>query len=105
MDASRPASVVFGVRHGEVSCGNVSGLACSHMAAGLDEIRGRLPIIKSSSKLCASLGLCRPRSDRSCHRVEDRPRSSWELWSLAPRRSDPNGSILAGIILSVRCDH
>ena len=80
MDASRPASVFFTIRHDGVSCGNVFGLCCGHIAAGLDEIRGRLPIIKSSSKLSGSLGLRRPRSDRSCHRVEDHPRSSWELW-------------------------
>ncbi len=40
---------------------------------------GRLPTIKSSSRLCGSPGLCRPTVRPSCHRVEDRPRSSWKL--------------------------
>ncbi len=40
---------------------------------------GRLPTIKSSSRLCGSPGFCRPTVRPSCHRVEDRPRSSWKL--------------------------
>jgi hypothetical protein len=40
---------------------------------------GRLPTIKSSSRLCGSPGLCRLTVRPSCHRVEDRPRSSWKL--------------------------
>jgi Protein of unknown function (DUF445) len=39
---------------------------------------GRLPTIKSSSRLCGSPGLCRPTVRPSCHRVEDRPRSWWK---------------------------
>jgi Transposase DDE domain group 1 len=34
-----------------------------------------LPIIKASSRLFGSHGLCHSRSDRLCHRVEDHPRS------------------------------
>ena len=70
--------VLHNPRHDGVSCGYVFGLCCGHTAAGLDEIRDRRPIIKSSSKLSGSLGLRRPRSDRSCHRGEDHPRSWWE---------------------------
>lgn len=40
---------------------------------------GRLPTIKSSWRLCGSPGFCRPTVRPSCHRVEDRPRSSWKL--------------------------
>jgi hypothetical protein len=36
------------VEHEQVSCANVSGLCCGAVAAGLDEIRGRLPIIRTS---------------------------------------------------------
>src|ERR687897_3043528 len=52
---------------------------CGRVAAGLDEIRGRLPIIRASSKLSVFFGLYRPRSDRSCHRVKEHLRSSWKL--------------------------
>jgi hypothetical protein len=86
------------VRHEQVSCCNVSGLCCGRMAAGLDEIRGRLPIIRASSKLSVFFGLYRPRSDRSCHHVKEHHRSSWNLrhrgqwlW-ICPRRVPFNGS-------------
>jgi hypothetical protein len=46
---------------------------------GLDEIRGRLPIIRASSKLSVFFGLYRPRSDRSRHHVKEHHRSSWKL--------------------------
>src|ERR687897_1727876 len=58
---------------------------CGGVAAGLDEIRGRLPIIRASSKLYVFFGLYRPRSDRSCHRFKEHLRSSWKLsapWSV-----------------------
>src|SRR5918994_7687859 len=67
---------------------------CGRVAAGLDEIRGRLPIIRASSKLSVFFGLYRPRSDRSCHRVKEHLRSSWKLFGarsvvadLSPTRS------------------
>ena len=66
------------VRHEQVSCCYVFGLRCGHLAAGLDEIRGQLPIIKASSKLFTALGFCCPRSDRSRHRLKERHRSSWK---------------------------
>jgi hypothetical protein len=46
---------------------------------GLDEIRGWLPIIRASSRLCVFFGLHQPRSDRSCHHVREHLRSSWKL--------------------------
>jgi hypothetical protein len=49
------------------------------LAAGLDEIRGWLPIIRASSRLFVFFGLRQPRSDRSCHRVKEHLRSSWKL--------------------------
>jgi hypothetical protein len=49
------------------------------VAAGLDEIRGWLPIIRASSGLFVFFGLCQPRSDRSCHHVKEHLRSPWKL--------------------------
>ena len=83
------------VRHEQVSCCNVFGLWCGHLAAGLDEIRGQLPIIKASSKLFTALGFCRPRSDRSCHRLKEHHRSSWKQPALA-RHWGPSTHSFAG---------
>ena len=69
-------------RHDQVSCCNVSGLHPATWPWALMRSAIGAPIIKSSSRLFGSLGLCRPRSDRSCHHVEVRPRSSWKRSSL-----------------------
>jgi hypothetical protein len=78
------------IRHDQVSCWNVSGLCCGPVAAGLDEIRGRLPIMRTSSRLCVFFGFGRPRSDRSCHRQRTL-RSSWKV----ALRSQSDGHVRA----------
>ena len=79
MDASRPASAFFVIKASMVSCCHVSGLQCGHGPLASMRFAGRLPTIKSSSRLCGFPGFCRPTVRPSCHRVEDRPRSSWKL--------------------------
>src|SRR5919109_1188133 len=46
---------------------------------GLMRSAGRHPIMRTSSMLVDQHGFCRPRSDRSCHHLDLRPRSSWPL--------------------------
>ena len=70
-------------RHDQVSCCNVSGLDAATWPRASMRSASWLPIIKASSRLFGSLGLCQPRSDRSCHRVKEHPRSSWKRSSLA----------------------
>ena len=79
MDACRAASAFFVVQASMVSCCHVSGLQCGRVPLASMRFAGRLPTIKSSSRLCGFPGFCRPTVRPSCHRVEDRPRSSWKL--------------------------
>lgn len=64
--------------------------SAGHLAAGLDEIRDRRPDYQVELKAFWFSRALPTRSDRSCHRVEDHPRSSWKLSSLASEGSAPS---------------
>jgi hypothetical protein len=78
-NASRIARALFEGSGKAVSAAAIHpACGCDSVAAGLDEIRRPAPDHPSELEARGPGGLCRPRSDRSCHHLDVRPRSPWQ---------------------------